>query len=108
MDTNTIMSGRFPNHLSEMTSTWLIARPSPVVIADLTIPRKSLQMMNQLTLFPYFVFAPTLSVFEFAQYNFSRGLEFARLKFAHSKETHLRRLKLAHLSWIETTKVDKN
>ena len=50
----------------------------------------------------------TLSVFKLAQDYFSRGLKFARFKFAHPKHTYSRWLKFAHLSWIETTKIDQN
>ena len=40
----------------------------------------------------------TLSVFKFAQYYFSRGLEFARFKFAHPNWIYSRGLKFAHLT----------
>ena len=50
----------------------------------------------------------TLSVFKFAQYYFSRGLKFAHFEFAHPKQTYSRGLEFAHLSWIDTTKNDKN
>ena len=49
----------------------------------------------------------TLSVFKLAQDYFSRGLKFARFKFAHPKQTYWRGIKFAHLSWIETTKIDQ-
>ena len=50
----------------------------------------------------------TLSVFEFAQYYFSRGFKFARFKFVHPKHTYSRILKFTELLWIETIKIDKN
>ena len=56
-------------------------------------------------------FQITLSVFKFAQDYFSRGLKFARFEIAHPKQKYshgLKCLKFAHLSWIETTKIDKN
>ena len=43
------------------------------------------------------IHSPTLSIFKFAQYYFSRGFEFARFKFMHPNWIYSSGLKFSHL-----------